>query len=66
MADETNTELTWEQQQQQEQDEAQRRIANIHLEEAEKRAAAKRSKNLGSLSDEQLRQLTRQWGYDAI
>jgi hypothetical protein len=66
MSDEQQIELTWEQQQQQEQDEAQRRIANIHLEEAEKRAAAKRSKNLGSLSDDQLRRLTRQWGFDAI
>jgi hypothetical protein len=66
MADEANTELTWEQQQQQEQDDAQRRIANIHLEEAEKRAAAKKAKDLGALSDEQLRRLTRQWGFDAI
>jgi hypothetical protein len=66
MADETNTELTWEEQQQLEQDEAQRRIANIHLEEAEKRAAAKKSKDLGALSDEQLRRLTRQWGFDAV
>jgi hypothetical protein len=67
MSDEQQTpELTWEQQQQQEQDEAQRRIANIHLTVAEERAAAKRSKNLGQLSDDELRRLTRQWGYDAI
>jgi hypothetical protein len=59
-------ELTWEEQQQKEQDDAQRRIANIHLEEAEKRAAAKREKNLGELSDDELRRLTRRWGYEAI
>jgi hypothetical protein len=61
-----NAELTWEQQQQAEQDDAQRRIANIHLDEAEKRAAAKRTKNLGQLSDDELRRLTRQWGFEAI
>jgi hypothetical protein len=67
MADETNTELTWEQQQQAEQDEAQRRIANIHLEEAERRAEAKKVKDLGSMTDEQLRRYTRKIAnYDAI
>jgi hypothetical protein len=70
MSDQTteqqSAELSWEEQQQKEQDDAQRRIANIHLEEAEKRAAAKREKNLGELSDDELRRLTRRWGYEAI
>jgi hypothetical protein len=65
MADEQK-ELTWEEQQQAEQDEAQRRIANIHLEEAERRQAARRAKNLGSMSDDELRRHTRQWGYEAL
>jgi hypothetical protein len=61
-----NPELTWEEQQQAEQDAAQARIANIHLDVAEKRAAAKREKNLGELSDDELRRLTRRWGFEAI
>jgi hypothetical protein len=64
--DQQKPELSWEEQQKKEQDDEQRRIANIHLDVAEQRAAAKKSKDLGNLSDEQLRRLTRQWGFDAI
>jgi hypothetical protein len=68
MADEVNPVLSdWELQQQAEQDEAQRRIANIHLEEAEKRLAKKKASDLGSMTDEELRRYTRKLaGYDAI
>ena len=65
MADEQK-EMTWEDQQQAEKDAETRRAAEIQIDVHEKHLAAKKAKDLGALSDEQLRWLTRQWGYDAI
>jgi hypothetical protein len=66
MSDEQKPELTWEEQQQAERDAETRRQVQIQLDETEKHLAAKKAKDLGALTDEQLRRLTRQWGYDAI
>jgi hypothetical protein len=70
MSDEqTNTEpeLTWEQQQQAEKDAETRRQVQIQLDETEKHLEKKKTQDLGSMTDEQLRRYTRRIaGYDAI
>ena len=66
MADEQK-ELSWEEQQQAERDAEYRRQAQIQLDVAETRAEAKKAKDLGSMTDEELRRYTRKLaGYDAI
>jgi hypothetical protein len=67
MADEQKPELTWEEQQQAERDAETRRQVQIQLDETEKHLAAKQVKDLGSMTDEQLRRYTRKLAnYDAI
>jgi hypothetical protein len=56
----------WEKAQQAAKDAETRRAVQIQIDETEKHAAAKRTKNLGELSDDELRRLTRKWGYEAI
>jgi hypothetical protein len=48
------------------QDAAERRRVAVELDAIEKWRAAKKAKNLGAMSDEELRHYTRQFGFDAI
>jgi hypothetical protein len=66
MADEQTELSDWEKEELAKQDAVDRRRINVELEEVEKRNAAKRAKNLGSMSDDELRRHTRQWGFEAI
>jgi hypothetical protein len=67
MANNTEPELTWEEQQQAERDAETRRQVQIQLEETEKHLAANQVKDIGSMTDEQLRRYTRKLAnYDAI
>jgi hypothetical protein len=60
-------ELTWEQQQQAEKDAETRRQVQIQLDETERHLEKKKTQDLGSMTDEQLRRYTRRIaGYDAI